>query len=242
VVLNEAAAKALGLTPESAINRKIKIPSAPGAALTVAGVVKDFNYSSLQDKIEPLALFNVRDWLAYRYLSLKLNTTNIGETMARIRDKWQEVSPGAPFEYNFMDEKFQSLYQSELQLKKAANIATVLNLVIVFLGIFGVVTFTLIKRTKEIAVRKVLGANISNIIVLFAKDYAWLILIANVVAWPLSYLITNKWLQSYAYRVNQDIIPYVIVCGFVFITAFTMIAIQCFKAGLANPVKSLRTE
>jgi len=242
VVLNEAAAKALGLTPESAINRKIKIPSAPGAALTVAGVVKDFNYSSLQDKIEPLALFNVRDWLAYRYLSLKLNTTNIGETMARIRDKWQEVSPGAPFEYNFMDEKFQSLYQSELQLKKAANIATVLNLVIVFLGIFGVVTFTLIKRTKEIAVRKVLGANISNIIVLFAKDYAWLILIANVVAWPLSYLITNKWLQSYAYRVNQDIIPYVIVCGFVFITALTMIAIQCFKAGLANPVKSLRTE
>ena len=141
-----------------------------------------------------------------------------------------------------MDEKFQSLYQSEMQLKKAANIATVLNLVIVFLGIFGVVTFTLVKRTKEIAVRKVLGANIKNIITLFAKDYAWLILIANIIAWPVTYVITNKWLESYAYRINQDIVTYLIVCLFVFITTFSMIALQCFKAGIANPVKSLRTE
>jgi len=141
-----------------------------------------------------------------------------------------------------MDEKFQSLYQSELQLKKASNIATFLNLVIVFLGIFGVVTFTLIKRTKEIAVRKVLGADIKSIIVLFAKDYAWLMLLANIIAWPLSYLITNKWLEGYAYRINQAITPYLTVCLLIFITAFSMIAVQCFKAGLANPVKSLRTE
>ncbi len=102
-----------------------------------------------------------------------------------------------------MDEKFQSLYQSELQLKKAAGIATVLNLIIVFLGIFGIVTFTLIKRTKEIAVRKVLGADIRSIIFLFIKDYAWLILVANIIAWPVAYMITNKWLENYAYRVNQ---------------------------------------
>ena len=152
------------------------------------------------------------------------------------------MSPGTPFEYSFMDEKFQSMYRSELQLKKAANISTILNLIIVFLGIFGVVAFTLTKRTKEIAVRKVLGANIRNIILLFIRDYAILILLANVIAWPLTYIITNKWLQSYAYRVNHDIIPYLVVCFFIFITAFSMITIQCFKAGVANPVKSLRTE
>jgi ABC-type antimicrobial peptide transport system permease subunit len=241
IVLNESAVKALGLTVAFAVNREIKVPSS-GTILTVAGVIKDFNYSSLQNQVEPLAFFHVKDATSYRYLSLKLSTGNIVETVARIRSKWRELSPGTPFEYTFMDEKFQSLYRSELQLKKAANIATVLNLVIVFLGIFGVVAFTLTKRTKEIAVRKVLGADVGNIIVLFIRDYALLILLANLIAWPLTYIVTNKWLQSYAYRINQDIIPYLSVCLFIFITAFSMIAIQCFKAGAANPVKSLRTE
>jgi ABC-type antimicrobial peptide transport system permease subunit len=241
IVLNESAVKALGLTVNSAINRQIKVPSS-GTILTIAGVIKDFNYSSLQDKVEPLAFFHVKDATAYRYLSLKLGTKTIVETVSNVRNKWREMSPGTPFEYSFMDEKFQSLYRSELQLKKAANIATILNLIIVFLGIFGVVAFTLTKRTKEIAVRKVLGANVRNIIALFIRDYAVLILLANMIAWPLTYIITNKWLQSYAYRVNQDIVPYLFVCLFIFITAFSMIAIQCFKAGAANPVKSLRTE
>jgi len=241
IVLNESAVKALGFTVSSAINRQIRVPSS-GAMLTVAGVMKDFNYSSLQNQVEALAFFHVKDARAYRYLSLKLSTSNIVETVARIRNKWRDVSPGTPFQYTFMDEKFQSLYRSELQLKKAANIATILNLIIVFLGIFGVVAFTLTKRTKEIAVRKVLGADVKNIIALFIKDYAVLILLANMIAWPLTYVITNKWLQSYAYRVNQDIVPYLFVCLFIFITAFSMIAIQCFKAGTANPVKSLRTE
>jgi ABC-type antimicrobial peptide transport system permease subunit len=241
IVLNESAARALGLTVNSAINRQIKVPSS-GTILTVAGVMNDFNYSSLQDQVEPLAFFHVKDATAYRYLSLKLSSSNIVETVANIRNKWREMSPGTPFEYSFMDEKFQSLYRSELQLKKAAHIATILNLIIVFLGIFGVVAFTLTKRTKEIAVRKVLGANVGNIIGLFIRDYAILILLANMIAWPLTYIITNKWLQSYAYRVNQDIVPYLFVCLFIFITAFSMIAIQCFRAGVANPVKSLRTE
>jgi len=241
IVLNESAVKALGLTVNSAINRQIKVPSS-GTILTIAGVIGDFNYSSLQDKVEPLAFFHVKDATAYRYLSLKLSSGNIVETVANVRNKWREMSPGTPFEYSFMDEKFQSLYRSELQLKKAANIATVLNLIIVFLGIFGVVAFTLTKRTKEIAVRKVLGANVRIIIALFIRDYAILILLANMIAWPLTYIITNKWLQSYAYRVNQDIVPYLFVCLFIFITAFSMIAIQCFKAGATNPVKSLRTE
>ena len=242
IVLNESAVKALGLTVQSAVNKRIKMPSSPGTIFTVAGVVKDYNYSSLQDHIEPVAFFNVRDALSYRYLSLKLNTADIAETVTLIKNKWKELLPSAPFEYTFMYEKFQSLYRSEMQLKTAANIATILNLVIIFLGIFGVVTITLIKRTKEIAVRKVLGAGVGNIIMLFIKDYAWLILIANVIACPLTYVITNKWLQGYAYRVDQTISPYIVVCMIVFIIAFLMIAIQSMKAAISNPVKSLRTE
>lgn len=242
IVLNESAAKALGLTPATAINRQIRVPSTPGTILTVAGVVKDFNYSSLQNKIEPIAFAHVQDWVAYRYLSLKLNTANIAETITLIKNKWKELSPGAPFEYQFMDEKFQSMYQSELQLKKAANIATALNLIIVFLGITGIVAFTLTRRNKEIAVRKVLGAGPAQIIYLFIKEYAWLILIANIIAWPLAYAVTNKWLENYAYRIQQNISPYLLVCAFIFITAFALIGAQCFKAASANPVRSLRAE
>jgi ABC-type antimicrobial peptide transport system permease subunit len=242
VVLNESAIKALGLTVESAVNKQIKIPSSPGTILTIAGVVKDYNYSSLQDHIAPIAFFNVRDLKAYRYLSLKLNTSNIAEAVNTIKSKWKELSPGSPFEFTFMDEKFQSLYRSETQLKKASDIATALNLFIIFLGIFGVVSLTLIKRNKEIAVRKVLGADVKSILSMFVKDYAWLILIANVIAWPLAFIITNKWLENYAYRIQQNIIPYLIACAFIFITASILITAQCFKAAVSNPVKSLRAE
>lgn len=242
IVLNESAVKALGLTVASAVNRQIRNPYSPGPTFTIAGVIKDYNYSSLQERIQPIAFFNVKDWTSYRYMSLKLNTSNIAETILRIKDEWKELSPNAPFEYTFMDEKFQSLYKSELQLKKAADIATVLNLVIIFLGVFGIVTFTLLKRTKEIAVRKVLGADVWQIILLFVKDYAWLILAANGIAWPITYLATNKWLEGYAYRVNQAVAPYVIAGMVVFTAAFLLIAVQCRKAALTNPVKSLRTE
>ncbi|MFL5809254.1 MAG: FtsX-like permease family protein, partial [Flavisolibacter sp.] len=244
IVLNESAVKALGLTMETAVNTQLRTGTATGSpsSLTVAGVIKDFNYSSLLEPIGPLAFFNVRDAQAYRYLSLKLNTINITETVTRIQNKWKELSPGAPFEYSFMDEKFQSLYRSELQLKKATTIATMFNLIIVFLGIFGVVAFTLVKRTKEIAVRKVLGANVKNIILLFVRDYTWVMLLANGIAWPLTYLITNKWLEQYAYRIKPDISVYLIVCFSVFAASLLIIAVQSLKAGLANPVKSLRSE
>jgi ABC-type antimicrobial peptide transport system permease subunit len=129
-----------------------------------------------------------------------------------------------------------------LHLKKASNIATALNFVIVFMGIFGLMAFTLTKRMKEIAVRKVLGADIRNIIVLFLKDYVWLIVIANVIAWPVAYIINKQWLQNYVYRINQNILPFLWVGCFIFIVAFSLIALQCLTAARANPVKALKQE
>jgi ABC-type lipoprotein release transport system permease subunit len=121
-------------------------------------------------------------------------------------------------------------------------LATVLNLVIVFMGIFGVMAFTLARRNKEIAVRKVLGAENMNIVLLFFKDYALLILIANIIAWPLAYWATNHWLQNYAYRMQQDLIPYIGVLAVVALTTFLFITLLCLKTANANPVKSLRAE
>jgi putative ABC transport system permease protein len=242
VVLNETAVKALGWT--DAVGKTIHLGAINGPMLTVVGVVKDFYYESLQHAIDPLIITNLNEPFtrSYRYYSIKLSTANINKSIHVLRDKWKTFFPDAGFEYVFMDDQFQSLYQSELQLKKAANIATVLNLIIVFLGIYGVVAFSLSKRTKEIAVRKVIGADARNIIFLFIKDYALLILIANFIAWPVAYSIINKWLDNYAYRIQQNIIIYLIVCVFIFITAFILITVQCFKTANSNPATNLRSE
>ncbi|HXB29931.1 MAG TPA: FtsX-like permease family protein, partial [Puia sp.] len=242
VVLNEKAVKALGWN--NAVGKTIHLGAINGPVLTVVGVVKDYYYESLQHAIDPLIITNLNEPFtrSYRYYSIKLSTSNINRSINVLRDKWKTFFPDAGFEYVFMDDQFQSLYQSELQLKRAANIATILNLIIVFLGIYGVVAFSLSKRTKEIAVRKVIGADARNIILLFIKDYALLILIANFIAWPVAYSIIHRWLDNYAYRIQQNIFIYLMVCAFIFITAFVLITLQCFKTANSNPVESLRSE
>ena len=242
IVLNETAAKSLGIDIRSAVGREVKFPPGIGGPLTVAGIVKDYNYSNIQDGIEPLAFMHVKDFLSYRYLTIRLKSGNTSQAIAEVKRKWKEASPNSPFEYFFMDEKFQSLYNSELQLKKAANTATLLNILIVLMGVFGIVAFTLTRRNKEIAIRKVLGANARGIIQLFLKEYGLTILIANIIAWPLAYVVVNNWLQNYNYRIQQDIFSYLLVGTLVLCLAFVMIIAQCFKVAGANPVQSLRTE
>ena len=241
IVLNETAAKSLGIDVNNAIGREVRFSPGPGA-LTVAGIIKDYNYSNIQEGIEPLAFMHVKDALSYRYLTLRLNAADISRAIADIKSKWKETSTNSPFEFFFMDEKFQSLYNAELQLKKSTKLATMLTLLIVLMGVFGVITFTLTRRNKEIAVRKILGANAGSIIQLFLKEYGLTIFIANVIAWPLAYIIVNNWLQNYNYRVGQNIFIYLLVAGLVFCFAFVMIVAQCFKVAIANPVRSLRTE
>lgn len=238
IVLNEAAVKAMGW--ETALNKMVTIPKV--FSFKVTGVVKDFNFSSLQENIGPLAFIHVRDNKSYRYLTVKVQAANMEKALSNIRNKWSELSPGSPFDYSFMDDRFGNLYRPELQLRKAASMATILNLLIVFMGIFGIVAFTLARRVKEIAVRKVLGADVKNILFLFFKDYGILMIIANIIAWPLVYLATDRWLQNYAYRVQQDIYPYLLVTIILFVTAFLFIAAQCYRAAAGNPVKSLRAE
>jgi ABC-type antimicrobial peptide transport system permease subunit len=237
IVLNQTAARILGV---ATVHETVRMPS--GITFTVAGIVNDFNYSSFQQNIAPLAFLHIKDSPQYRYLTFKIGSSTMEQTIAAIREKWKALSPNAPFEYNFMDERFQSLYQSEMQLKKATNLATVLNLTIVFMGIFGIMAFTLARRNKEIAVRKVLGADAKNIVLLFLKDYAVLIAIAGIIATPVAWWGTNQWLQNYAYRIQQNVIPYVTVLGAMMAITALFIVLQCYKVSHANPVKSLRAE
>jgi len=242
VVLNEKAVAALGL--DSPIGKTVRLGAPDGLKLTVTGVVKDFHFESMQHAVQPLLLAYLNEPFSrsYRYMSVKINTSDIVGAVNTIQGKWKSLFPDAGFEYSFMDDRIQSLYKSEMQLKKATDIATVLNLIIVFLGIFGVVAFTLVKRSKEIAVRKVLGADTRNIILLFIKEYAWLIIIANAIGCPIAYLAINGWLQNYAYRMHLTPVPYLVACTLVVLGAFGLIAAQCFNVASSNPVKSLRME
>ncbi|HTE23599.1 ABC transporter permease [Flavitalea sp.] len=238
IVLNESALKALGWETGTGKRAGRLI----GKELTVAGVVRDFHIASLHENIEPLAIMNIRDMQAYDYLSLKLATTDIHKTVSRVEAKWKELFPGTPFEYFFMDEKFQAIYKADLQLKTASSIATALTLIIVLLGIVGVITFTLTKRTREIATRKVLGASAGRIIGLFLKEYAVLIFVSNLIAWPLAYFATTRWLENYAYRIQLTIVPFLTVAIFIFLTIAAAITIICFKTASSRPAQSLRSE
>ncbi len=237
-VINESALKSFGW--KTAVGKKFTIPNL--GDVSVVGVVKDFHLASLHELIEPLVFFHVKDGRAFRFLTVKLQSGNLSNSIEEVKAAWKKASPTAPFEYFFMDEKLQTMYQSELQLKKAAGIATGLMLLIVLLGVFGVLTLALTKRIKEIAVRKVLGAELYQIIALFLKQYAGLLLIANLIAWPLAYYYSNQWLEQFAYRIIQPVSIYLIAGIFVTAVAFILILCQSLKIAMANPVRSLRSE
>jgi putative ABC transport system permease protein len=242
VVLNDTAVKSLGYKDASAaIGQQLRVPGDP-TVFTIKGITKDFHFGSMQQQIAPIIFFNVQFAPQYRFLSFKLQQGNITATMDRLQKKWSALMPGAPFEYKFMDETLARVYKTEMQLKKASYTATVLAMIIVLLGVLGLISLSVQKRTKEIGIRKVLGSSVTGIMSLFIKEFVLVVFVAGLVASPLAYIIMHKWLQEYAYRINITSGPFllsVLILGF--ITAL-LICIQTIKIALANPMKSLRTE
>lgn len=237
LVLNQAAVKALKL--KDPVGKSLYMS---GTAFTVEGVVKDFNYSNLSDKIGPLVFMHVNDNKAYRFLTVKLATSHTAAALEAIKTSWKQASPQSPFEYFFMEDKFASLYQAEMQLKASSRLATLLNMVIVLLGIFGIVTFAIVKRAREVAVRRVLGAPSLGLVLLFVKEYIGLFIIANLVAWPLAYYFCHQWLGQYAYRVQLSVYSFGVAALGTFIGAALLITLQCLRIVKANPSQTLRTE
>jgi putative ABC transport system permease protein len=242
VILNKTAAKALGWKDaKHAIGQQVKIPGNPQIYI-VTGVTEDFHFGSMQTKTPPIIMFNLQYDFIYRYLSFKIKPGNMATTVNTLQKKWSSLLPGAAFEYHFMDDTLTKMYQTELQLKKASYTATVLGLIIVLLGVLGLISLSIQKRTKEIGIRKVLGSSVFGILSLFIKEFLVVILIGGVVACPLAYILMYKWLQEYAYRIQITAEPFVVsvfILGF--LTAI-LISIQAVKAAFENPVKSLRSE
>ena len=242
LVLNESASKALGFKePSDAVGKLIRMHYAP-QPFTITGVTKDFHVGSMHKTITPLFFMNVKDNVFYRFLSFKIQAGNLPESMAKIEHKWKELMPNSIFEYTFMDDTLQKMYQSEVQLKKASFVATILAIIIVLLGILGMVSLSITRRTKELGIRKVLGASSGSIMMLFLKEFVLLMTIAIVISFPLGVLSMNAWLTNYAYQIELNWGIFMSV-GFAFcLVIIAFVSFQTYKVAVTNPVKSLRVE
>jgi ABC-type antimicrobial peptide transport system permease subunit len=244
IVINETEARVMGWkTPEDAVGQKIFIPAYNDTKpFTVRGVIADFHFGSMHEKIMPQIFMNVNSATAYRYFTIRLKPGNMQSNITELQSKWAQLMPGAPFEYHFMDEALKKVYESELQLKRAANTATFLAIIIVLLGVLGLISLSIQKRTREIGIRKVLGSSVAGITRLFLKDFLGVVVIAGVVACPLAWYLMQNWLNDYAYKINISLYPFVITILLLTSITALLIILQTITAAFANPVDSLRTE
>lgn len=207
----------------------------------ITGIAKDFNFNSLHYKIETLFMVSFKD-NGLRQLSAKINGARATEAIAFIRSVWMKELPDVPFEYQFLDDHFSEVYRVDSQVSSVVSILAVLIIIISCLGLFGLASYSAEKRVKEIGVRKVLGASVQNIVLLLSSHFIRLVIIANIIAWPIALYIINKWLQGFAYRINIEWWVFAIAGGVSVIIAFATVSFQSIKAATANPVKSLRSE
>lgn len=236
-ILNESAARQLGWTPEQAIGKKMFMDaSRPGY---VKAVVKDFNFESLHNPIKPLVLFPEARG---QKLLLKLKGNNLQQTISFIESKWKQFVPYRPFEYHFLDEDFNKLYSAEMRLEKVISIFAFIAIALACLGLLGLSSYTAKQRFKEIGIRKVLGASISNIASLLSVDFVKLVFVAIIISTPLAWWMMDKWLQSFAYKTDMSWWIFVFAGGSAILIALATISFQSIKAAIVNPVKSLRSE
>ena len=234
IIINEAFAREYDL--------KKPLEASLADNLKVVGIVNDFNFQSLRSNIGPLAFLN------YPVITnglVKLKSTkyrDIKSVITALESIWKKYSPDFPFEYNFLDESLASQYKSEERFEKAFISFSLLAIIISCLGLFGLISFTTEQKTKEIGIRKVLGASITSITALLSKQFIVLVLMSIVIACPLAYYITNKWLQNFAYKINITWQMFVLSGGIALIIAFATISFQAIKAATANPVEALRYE
>jgi len=243
VILNESAVKTLGFKAplkETLYHMNYTDNgSIEAIAYRVVGVVKDFNFSSMRQHVAPLIIKLGDNWGA---ISVRINAKNIPSLIGAIQDKWQKMAPGQPFSYSFMDADFNNIYTAERQTGKLFIIFAVFAIFIGCLGLFGLVTYAAEQRTKEIGVRKVLGASVRNIVSMLSKDLAKLVAIAFVVAVPLGWYVMHQWLQDFAYRIDIHWWVFAVAGILAMLIALVTISIQAVKAAISNPVNSLRTE
>ncbi|MBN1221905.1 MAG: ABC transporter permease, partial [Candidatus Aminicenantes bacterium] len=240
VIINETAARKFGW--EDAIGKSITEFTKSGKMnkKTVIGVVKDFHIESLHKEIAPLHISCSNDYL--NSLSIRISPENIPETMALLRDKIRQFAPHQPFTYTFLDDSFDSQYRAEERLSRIFTYFSVLAIFIACLGLFGLASFTAEQRTKEIGIRRVLGASVTGILILLTREFTKWVVISNIIAWPLAYFALNKWLQGFAYRTHISVTVFVFSLAISFLIALLTVSSQALRAATTDPIKSLRYE
>jgi ABC-type antimicrobial peptide transport system permease subunit len=206
----------------------------------VIGIVKDFHFKSLHEKIGALVLEYNKGSDAYFFI--KTIPGNISGTISDVQSVWTKFIPDQPFNYNFLDDSFNTLYKTDIKTSKLIFIFSVIAIILSALGLFGLAAFTAEQRTKEIGIRKVLGASIQQITALLSKDFIVLVVVAIFIALPVAWWAMNKWLQNFAYRISFSAWIFLVAGLLALIIALVSVSVHAIKAALANPVKSLRTE
>ena len=235
-IINESLAKKIGWTPGEAIGKTIE----KGYAGPVVGVVKDFNFNSLREPIGPMLIFLGRDYS--RSFMARINGNDVQGTLGRLEMLWKQRLPERPFTYHFLDEDYNKLYVGEQRSSALFTIAATLAILLACLGLFGLAAFTTVQRTKEIGIRRVLGANITSITMLIAKNFLLMIGIAIIVAIPLAWYAGTQWLQDFAFRIPVQGWIFIAAAAATVLIALATVGFHSVRSALANPVKSLRTE
>ena len=239
-VINETLMYKLGFQrPQQILGRRLQhyLSAVP---LPIVGVVKDFYQKSLRDEISPCLIANWPSW--YRTAGVRISGQHPAQTLDQIEQIWQQVFPDEVFDYQFLDEEVASLYKTETMIVRLMNTFTIVVILIGCLGLYGLVSHVVVQRTKEIGVRKVLGASVSSIVALLSKDFLKLVLVAIVIASPIAWWAMNRWLQDFAYRIDIEWWMFALAGLLAVGIALLTVSFQSVKAALMNPVKSLRSE
>lgn len=233
--MNESAVKSLGL--EDPIGKKMGTRT---LNRTIIGVVEDFHFSSVRDKIEPLALYRTDQ--GWNYISVKIQPENLSKIIPFLKRQWETFVRTEPFEFYFMDEKMNQLYSFEHKIGRLSSVFSFLAVAIACLGLFGLASFMAERCTKEIGIRKVFGASVLNIVVMQSREFTKWVLAANVVAWPLAFFLMKNWLQNYAYRISLSVWVFILSAVGTYLIALLTISYQSVKSATANPIHSIRDE
>lgn len=244
-VINEQAVKEFGFAnAQDAVGKWLGFDiDGEQYRFNIIGVVKNFHFKALQETIEPFAFRFYNDPSAgFNYMIANTKATGLKAALTTLETTWNKMNPNEPFEYSFLDQDFQKNYEAEQRQATLINYFTLVAIIISCLGLFGLATFTAEQRTKEVGIRKVLGASVYGVVALLSKDFLKLVVVAVLIASPLAWYVMNKWLQNFAYQTSITWQVFVLTTLVSIAIAFITISFQAVKTALANPVKSLRTE
>jgi putative ABC transport system permease protein len=236
-IVNEEVAKLM--EKKSVVGERFSFVGRDGK---IIGVMKNFHYYSLRNKIEPLAIYMRPADQGFNYTLIRIPSENISASLDFLKETWQKVVPNFPFEYRFLVDDFEYYYRSEERMGDLLKYFSIFAVFIACLGLFGLASFTAEQRTKEIGIRKVLGATVPQITLLLCKEFFILVLLANIISWPVAYFVMRNWLQDFAYQTSLGVFTFVLTMALALIIALLTVSFQAVKAAIANPVDALKYE